>query len=505
MIDKNVFAKLSIMILVIVLGLSLSSCNYISGEKDSTESSQQSGEKIDQEKDIILSENAKYYKKQLLEFFKNSDDFESPKREYGVEEFLDIYSENFLAHVIYPQGNLRELDKVCDEWANSTLKTYQDKEKIDRGELVLSYNSYNVDNQYVVVEFSGEYYNQNYAHPISINSSFNADIVTGKVLSIDDVLKTRELSRLREYVIKKENLKKDAVDEELLDNWKLLENGVEIVLEKGKYLPESEGNVKIFASYDMLHSESEFDISEDVQEDVEGDLDEKTLTEKEKENFDKLESKQVEMEKIEVSEDDKLIALTFDDGPGAHTERLLDILKKYNVRATFFVLGSQIDTNPDLLPRMVADGHEIGGHSWTHRSFNNLSDEELTKEIMQTRAKIASLTGIDPLSVRPPYGAFNDRVKAIGKDLGVHFVNWNIDTVDWKTRNAQSTYNEIINTAANGNIVLCHDIHSSSVDSMESVIPKLLEEGYTFVTVSDLLLVGQGEIKAGEVYFSMYN
>ncbi len=489
---KKIFLKLFILVLL----LSFCSCKAIVEEDEENKVEKTTSAVVENKESAEKEED----KLNLFEFLLADDSFKTPTRDYGEEEYININAGNILAYIVYPKGSLKELDAACKEWVDSTLKQYQEEDI--SGNLVISYNSYLVNKSYVVVEFSGEFYSPNYAHPVSISAAFNANISSDKLLKIGDFLKAEEVTRLRKYVMESKNIEEEFVDEKLLDNFVILPDGVELILGKGKYLPESDGLVRIFASYDMLSGDRETKSQERSSETAK---DTKNLNEKEQENLSNIKTEENPVKKVEINKDKKLIAMTFDDGPGRYTARLLDILKKNNVKATFFVLGSQIDSHSDLLLRMVEDGHEIGGHSWTHRSFNTLSDEELTKEIMQTRAMIASITGIDTLSVRPPYGAYNDRVKDLGKELGVHFVNWSVDPLDWKTRSADKTYNAIKKDARNGSIILSHDIHKSTVDAMERLIPILLEEGYEFVTVSELITIGRGEIKAGEVYFSMKN
>ncbi len=449
---------------------------------------------------------------ELKEFLeKRSDFFASPVREYGREQIVNVNSGKFLAHIAYPEGGLGQLDQICKDWAEGILELYREESKYDNGELVLTYNSRIIDNKYVVVEFDGEYNNEYYANPVSLLATFNANINTGDVLNLSDILEQKQIDKLTQYVLEINDLSVEQVDDELLNKWQCADGGIKVTLPKGKYLAANAGDSAVFASYDFLAGLAE-NITESTIE-----IASLETTEAAAESTESIEntsdSETAESSEVASSSENasaengeqeaKYLALTFDDGPGDDTARLLDILAENNVKATFFVLGSRIDSNPELLPRMIAEGHEIGGHSWTHRSFTSLNNEELTNEIMQTRAKIFALTEVDSLAVRPPYGAFNDRVRAVAKDLGVYFVNWNVDPVDWKTRNAQMTYDGIVNTAANGNIILTHDIHSSTVDAMSLVIPKLLSEGYQFVTVKELLIMGFGEPEAGSVYYSI--
>ena len=208
-----------------------------------------------------------------------------------------------------------------------------------------------------------------------------------------------------------------------------------------------------------------------------------------------------EQPKNEIDLTKPMIALTFDDGPSDHTQRLLDILQTYGAKGTFFVVGSTLDEREEELIRIANAGHEIGNHSWSHRSFTDISSSEVRKEITNTRNKIYDITGVDCTLVRPPHGACNERVQTLGKELGVSFINWTVDTLDWKTKNADAVYKEIMEYTANGHIVLCHDLHKTTVDAMERAIPALIEKGYQLVTVSELLTCYGDEIIAGNLYY----
>lgn len=195
-----------------------------------------------------------------------------------------------------------------------------------------------------------------------------------------------------------------------------------------------------------------------------------------------------------------MIALTFDDGPGVHTERLLEILKNNNAKATFFVAGYMLENRKDTLKAIAAGGHDIGGHSWSHNDLTKLSEQAVVDEIMLTRQMIYSVTGVDTRLVRPPYGANNDYTRGIAANLGVVFINWNIDTEDWRYRNADTVYDSTVGNARDGAIILCHDIHKTTVDAMERVVPKLIEDGYQLVTVSELMAHSDRAFEAGKLF-----
>lgn len=186
----------------------------------------------------------------------------------------------------------------------------------------------------------------------------------------------------------------------------------------------------------------------------------------------------------------KVIALTFDDGPNKNTLKVLKTLDKYNAKATFFVIGQNAKANKDTLKLMHAAGHEIANHTWNHPNLLKLSHSSRVSQLSRTDDVIQSVTGKKPRLVRAPGGSMS---KAVAKQLNRTFVYWNIDPQDWKYRNATTVTNHVLKKAGNKKIVLLHDIHASTATAVERIIPKLIEQGYSFVTVSELIeLTGGG-------------
>lgn len=180
----------------------------------------------------------------------------------------------------------------------------------------------------------------------------------------------------------------------------------------------------------------------------------------------------------------KKVALTFDDGPsGMYTECLLDALKERNVKATFFVMGENIEGNEEILIRMINEGHVVGNHTYSHVDLANMEFEEACEEINQTNAYIYNLTGYTPTYIRPPYGSCGDRIL---EATNMSVVLWNVDPMDWKDQNASVVTKRIINDVEDGDIILLHDIFKSSVDAAINVIDQLNQEGYEFVTIDEL-------------------
>jgi len=183
------------------------------------------------------------------------------------------------------------------------------------------------------------------------------------------------------------------------------------------------------------------------------------------------------------------VALTFDDGPHPElTPQLLDILRSEGVRATFYVVGRNVQTYPEIARRIVAEGHEIANHTWSHPALTGLSSARLEKEIASTSEVIQRVTGRRPTNMRPPYGAVNDRVRqSMFKDHGLDVIMWSVDPLDWRRPGAEVVRQRLVAGAKPGGILLAHDIHPGTIEAMPGTIRDLKAKGFGFATVSQLL------------------
>ena len=198
-----------------------------------------------------------------------------------------------------------------------------------------------------------------------------------------------------------------------------------------------------------------------------------------------------------------VIALTFDDGPGPYTEQILDILAANGARATFFVVGNRIKAYPEVMADIVAQGSEIGNHSWSHAYLTKLDEQGVREQLQWTVDEVEKATGVKPTLLRPPYGSLNDSVLGIIKEMGMPIITWSIDTLDWSTKDPHKTYDSIMGSVTNGCIILCHDIHEETAEAMLTVVPDLVKAGYQLVTVSEMLALINGGAIAGTVYRSV--
>ena len=201
-----------------------------------------------------------------------------------------------------------------------------------------------------------------------------------------------------------------------------------------------------------------------------------------------------------VDPEKKLIAFSFDDGPSRkNTEKILKALDKNNARATFFMLGQNAKYYPDLVKKVEESGNEIAGHSWNHPLLTKLGKKGVKQQMSQMNEAIASVTGSDVGLLRPPYGSINRTVKNTVKDP---LILWSIDTLDWKTLNADKTAAAILKQAKDGDIILMHDIHAPTAEAVKKVLPKLEKKGFQVCTVSELLEARNITLHPGDVVVS---
>ena len=183
----------------------------------------------------------------------------------------------------------------------------------------------------------------------------------------------------------------------------------------------------------------------------------------------------------------KVIALTFDDGPGPYTAHLLDVLDQYGAKATFFLIGSKVSSQANVVRSIHARGHQLGNHSWSHPELPKLPVDQIAGEIDRTNDAIKQATGVTPSILRPPYGAVNGVVLEQLRLRGMSSILWSVDTRDWADRNSDIVCSRAVAGARPGAVILMHDIHQTSVGAVPCILSALKQQGYSFVTVQGLL------------------
>lgn len=194
----------------------------------------------------------------------------------------------------------------------------------------------------------------------------------------------------------------------------------------------------------------------------------------------------------EADIDEKYIALTFDDGPHyKYTEKILDILKKYDIRATFFTVGTNVERFPELVDRELSEGHEVANHTYSHKHMAELNENEFISEVTGWEDSISLHNEYTDKLFRPPEGILTDSEYTAVTDLGYDIILWSVDTRDWAHTPVDKIVENVMSNVNNGSIILFHDFvsgkNSPTPEALEIVIPKLKSEGYSFVTVSELI------------------
>ncbi|MBB6447364.1 peptidoglycan-N-acetylmuramic acid deacetylase [Bacillus benzoevorans] len=192
----------------------------------------------------------------------------------------------------------------------------------------------------------------------------------------------------------------------------------------------------------------------------------------------------------------KELYLTFDNGyENGYTAKVLDVLKKEKVPATFFVTGHYLESEPELVKRMVKEGHIVGNHSWSHPDMTQISNERIREELEKVRAKTEELTGKKEMTyLRPPRGILSERTMTIAKGQGYTHVLWSLAYVDWKTdqqKGAQYAYDNIMKQIHPGAVLLLHTVSKDNADALERVLQDLKKQGYAFKSLDDLTKKGK--------------
>ncbi|MDO4488559.1 MAG: polysaccharide deacetylase family protein [Eubacteriales bacterium] len=196
-----------------------------------------------------------------------------------------------------------------------------------------------------------------------------------------------------------------------------------------------------------------------------------------------------------------MIALTYDDGPQTTSgNRILDVFAKYGQRATFFLVGDRIASRADEVRRMVAEGHEIANHTYSHKYLTKYGAETIRSEVSKCNEAIKAITGSYPSVMRLPGGSKNSTVVA---NIGMPIILWNIDTRDWEHRNAQKTVSAILGKVKDGDIVLMHELYGATADATEIVVPELINQGFQLVTISEMAQFKGIQLGANQIYYSL--
>ncbi|MFK3958817.1 polysaccharide deacetylase family protein [Guptibacillus hwajinpoensis] len=369
----------------------------------------------------------------------NTPIIENSTLKKSIHEWIAKQKESFLSEVKSQKDVLGASNR-----AHLTIQVNVKKGAEDTTSLI--FNSYRLVDSI---------YGETHVKTFSIDSSHNilqlTDVLTTSEKTLDEV-RSNIKGQLKKDDVIKNNLIDKKVNEALKDpnswNWLVTQSALTLYFEKSSITEGDTGTLEVEVPF------------------------------KEK----------ISTMKDEKDNGEKYVALTFDDGPSMQvTPRVLKILKQHDAKATFFMLGSQVEKYPSIAERVANSGHEIGNHTEHHMDLTKVGKPQMVQEIQSSNQKIQDATGQSPTLIRPPYGAINSKVEKVARDNGSSLILWSVDSLDWKSKNAEAINQVVQNEVVSGSIILLHDVHPTTANALPKLLTTLEEEGYQFLTVSQLL------------------
>lgn len=408
----------------------------------------------------------------------------------------------------YPKTNIKALDPLIKDYirqekqafseSNAEQASKNQSDEAFEAELNIDYESYLRDS-IVSIKFT-VFQSTNYlANPINKVSVLNYTEEGKALLRTSDFFKPgyeKTLTTLAKDKIEKKykvtldtdqlNALGEIVKLEDMNHIVIKKSGIDLILQQYEILPGNFGTLEISLKNDEVK---------------------KLLNEKyTSTDSDKLKAKEFKTVpeeakkadyKMKIDTTKPTIALTFDDGPSIYTERIVTLLKENNAHATFFVLGNRLPDYGKELKAILANGNEIGNHTYNHRDLKKLSKDEIQAQLNQTDDLIQSFTQQKPTLMRPPYGSVDGSISAY---INTPIVLWSLDTEDWKTKDKNVIANKILNNVKDGDIILMHDLYPASAEALEIVLPALKKKGFQVVTVSELYKSKNLQLKPYTIY-----
>lgn len=378
----------------------------------------------------------------------------------GNKEIVSEINEAEYISINYPVTGINILDNEISSYVNKTYSEFKKKYKdYKKPELNISYTYKELNLDIINVGINTEICVGNTYNRIK---TFTYDKKRKRFLTMENLVKDLDIL---DYDIKKELLLKymdadmDYLSRVSLDNYTIDDENLTIYFNSVDI--KNNGDEVLYLDIPLNSLKLLIDIDRSNNNDV-----------------------YLNIKKRNLDFDDKVVALTFDDGPSKYTNGILDILDKNGAVGTFFVVGNKVDFYDDVLVKMVKNGNEIGNHSYSHKLLTRLSEEEFKSEISKTQDEVKKATGYTPKLFRPTYGGYTSRLRSY---TDLYFVLWDVDSRDWKVHDKDKIINNIIPNVKSGSIVLMHDNHGYALEALEDIIKELDNDGYKFVTVSELL------------------
>lgn len=393
-------------------------------------------------------------------------------------------ADTFTSFVTFPFTEIEKIDKTIKNWIDEQednfLKLVNDSDHQQKAHLNVQTNILKVTDHIFSIKMLVEHFIAKETVFVKAKT-FMIDRENEKFIELSELFKEEALKEDFLYLLIKERLKEidanfsESFQHEQMENlnWFIHNQQMSIYFNPGEL-----GDHKEIIQVDIPL----VDLHQYLDDTYKGSF----ITEKIADEIEK--KKEASQKPRTLKEDGKYVALTFDDGPHKHvTPRILAALKEYDAKATFFMLARKVEYDPELALQVAYEGHEIANHTNTHVNLNAVKAKRIKNEVQDAQQRIEKAIGIKPTTFRPPYGEYNKTVVKYANESDQHVILWSVDTLDWKSRNAKSIYNIVKKQTKPGSIILFHDIHEPTADALPQILKYLSEEGYEFVTVSELL------------------
>lgn len=397
----------------------------------------------------------------------------------------------------YPATGNDAIDHVLENDAESIIESFKKEytpvkpAKKYRAYMNMDYESYYAGNHVLSVMYYIQYYSVSDKKPVQKIHTHVFSLSDGSRLTYDDIF-TEDCNeflskKISDYLLENYNVKNYKPDISSID-FTLSDSGLNLYMEPGAAADEKYGCITVSVPAAELTPYLSFDPYSTQPEPTADDT--------------------PAMPSPAPGEPSKLIALTFDDGPNTEsTEKILNVLEKYNSHATFFVVGNRLKGREAAVKRAYSLGCEIGSHSFDHASFTDKTKKEIKQEFSRSNDILMDIIGVKAKIVRTPYGSHSAKIL---KAVNYPVILWNVDTRDWKTRSdlksdkkaAKKTAKRLIKSVSDGDIVLMHDLYMETADAIEIAVPKLIKKGYRLVTVSELMEYKGIKLKPHKAYYN---
>ncbi len=405
--------------------------------------------------------------------------FLCPKKEEKKTEIMTIVEDNpdAVISIHYPKTHIQRLDqKIESDIVKQYISFYEQYGNsdylMDRDELNIDYQYYETEDKVISIALTVYIHSYKLQYPSWHIKTYHFNGKTEKEMQLKDLFQEEKFGTVIDKI-------RTMMMEEYRDSI-LPENLEQLLSDDFIHYPYFSFDQDYFYFYfpeEVLAS----DYPEMIT--VKLPIEELPLKIKLSKNKPKQVQTSGKIEENIIDPKKPVVALTFDDGPSAYTNEIIEILKKYEVCATFFVLGNKVEDYQDVLRKSIAYHNELGNHSYNHKWLSRLSISSLKEQVEKTQQILKDTVSYQPKYLRPTYGSVNDRIR---KNTDLKIVLWTVDTKDWKIKNIDRIVEKATTNIKDGDIILMHDIFERSAKALDKIIPILKEQGFQFVTISEL-------------------